>query len=210
MKVSKAFCSLVENYLIKFHNTYHPRHVPKLESLLRSNYYFFNPSRIDIKKFLLEKGTQDFIVHGAYYSGNFLKVKGSFLNLENEYFEEHFGVVPALAEYWKNDHSFEIGDLRLVPLTNFPAKGLLGSILSVPRKAIKYEKTQPADLRELALLKAATTMTKEQVTNLSLPKHFKDQLFDMCPEKRYSDKLIMHVLNPRSLYQIILQQARIQ
>ena len=199
MGVSRAFCSLVEDFLIKYHDIYHPRHVPKLETLVKSKYYFFNPCQLDIKKFLLERKTTAFMVHGGHYSGNFLKVKASFLNAENEYFEEFFGVVPALSEMWHEYYTYKIGDLRLVPLSNFPARGFIGSIFSVNRQALMYDQTEPLELRKLALIKAATTLTKGQVMNLNLPKQFKNELFELCPERRYSDKTLMRIMNPNLL-----------
>ena len=196
MQVDKAFCGLVENYLEKFYNLYHPRNIPTMNTLIKSGHYFYNPSLVDIKSFLLTKKKHQVLLHDAYFNGNLLNSHGSFLGNHNKLYTETFNIVPKSIDYWKNG-GIIMKNLRIVPTYRFPKWSAAKSPIDKVNTILKHDQSQIFSLQDLALYAASRILTKSQVSNLILPKRQKDKLFKIVPEKQLSNQEIIDALDPK-------------
>ena len=197
MHTNKAFYSMVEGYLIK-QNIYHPRHIPRLRSILRSGYYFHKISNLEIQNMLSKETESNLILHGAYHSGNILYVRGSFLQ-DNVYHLEHFHIVPKILEPWRSGICTEMGPFFLIPTLYAMTRNLSRPFYKTHREAIPYRPEQPRKLADLCVTAAASYLTKEQVRTLNLPLMVKNDLFDLCPERHLTDQEIVDHINPKNM-----------
>lgn len=198
MQVDKAFCGLVENYLEKFHSLYHPRNIPRMNTLIKSGHYFYSPSLVDIKSFLLTKGKHQVLLYNAYFNGNLLNVHGSFLGNHNKLYTETFNIVPKSINYWRNT-GIIMNSLRIVPTYRFPKWSTQKSPIDKVNKILKHDQSQIFSLQDLALYAASRILTKSQVSKLILPKRQQEKLFKIVPEKHLSDQEIIDALDPTFL-----------
>ena len=195
MHTNKEFYSMVEDYFA-MQNIYHPRHMPRLKSILNSGYYYHKISNLEIQNMLSKQTESTLILHSAYHSGNILYVRGSFLQ-EGVYYIEHFHIVPKILEPWRSGNCTEMGQFFLIPTLYAMRRSLARPFYKTHREAMPYIPEQPRKLADLCVTAAASYLTKDKVMTLNLPLVVKNDLFDLCPERHLTDQEIITHINPQ-------------